>query len=316
MILLDTLRARPDRVLLYGHRGARSAFAENTMPGFEYLRMIGIDAVEIDVQNAAGSVPVLVHNPLLPGFATRDARGQWIASDGPKVIATPHAELATYDVGALRIGSEYQMRFSSQARLDAVRIPTFADFCAWAADQPGFVVNVEIKSIAYTDTLGDAPAPLTHAILDVIEAHGLVDRVVISSFDWRCLTICAERAPGIPLGCLTEIRQSEDRLDQNIYVGSPWLAGIEPGEHQSLPDAVADFGMPIWCPYYLDLTAADLARAKARGLVVNVWTVNAPADIRRMVEMGVDGIITDDPALAQNVLAGMGHGWRHVSAPG
>ncbi len=58
-------------------------------------------------------------------------------------------------------------------------------------------------------------------------------------------------------------------------------------------------GGKIWSPYFGDVDAASLAEARALGLAVVVWTVNAPADIARMFDLGVDGLISDRPDLVR-----------------
>ena len=89
----------------------------------------------------------------------------------------------------------------------------------------------------------------------------------------------------------------------NIVDGSDWMAGVTRRDHNgSLPETIAALGGKVWCPYFKDLTANDLAQAQALGLVVNVWTVNTLSDINVMADMGVDGIISDYPARVQNVL--------------
>jgi glycerophosphoryl diester phosphodiesterase len=58
-------------------------------------------------------------------------------------------------------------------------------------------------------------------------------------------------------------------------------------------------GGHTWSPFFADLDAAKRAEAKALGLAVVVWTVNEPADIARMLDLGVDGIISDRPDLVR-----------------
>ncbi len=87
------------------------------------------------------------------------------------------------------------------------------------------------------------------------------------------------------------------------------------GGQARLPASVAAEGGGTWAPRHDELTPGLLARAKALGLRVVPWTVNAPDDIARFARWGVDGIITDDPVVAQAVLHPAGHGQSPRPAP-
>jgi glycerophosphoryl diester phosphodiesterase len=76
---------------------------------------------------------------------------------------------------------------------------------------------------------------------------------------------------------------------------SAWTAGFQLKDLGSVPKMVKAAGGDIWSPYFGDLDAAKRAEAKALGLVVIPWTVNDPAQIARMLDLGVDGIISDRP---------------------
>ncbi|QIE43188.1 glycerophosphodiester phosphodiesterase (plasmid) [Rhodobacteraceae bacterium SC52] len=307
----EHLRRRTDRVLIYGHRGARGVFPENTLQGFDYLSQIGIDAVEIDVLTARDGVPVVTHNPYLLPETTRDADGNWLTEPSSRVCDMDTAELASFDIGAIRPGTRYHTRFSDQARLNGVSVPSLDAFCEWAKVSPNFILDIEIKSFASEPHLTLPPKELATAVLQTVQRHGLMDRAIWQSFDWRVLHAMREIEPDVPLGYLSQILQPERDSDGNIYEGSPWTDGIVPENYDAgLPDAIIADGGDFWCPHYKDLTATSMARAKSLNLPVNVWTVNDPSDIAHMALMGVDGIITDFPARAQNVLTNLDIGWR------
>ena len=93
----------------------------------------------------------------------------------------------------------------------------------------------------------------------------------------------------------------------NLEVGrdgaSPWLAGVDIDAHAgSAPRAIKALGGSIWSPFHREVTKATVAEAHALGLEVHVWTVNKETDMRRMLEMQVDGIITDYPNIARSVI--------------
>jgi len=303
------LRRRDDRVLIYGHRGARGIFAENTMPGFDYLAQIGIDAVEFDVLVTADGVPVLTHNPALSGDTTRDAAGAWLGDPGPVIFDISAHDLSAYDVGAIRHGTRYHVLFPDQARLSGVAIPTLESFCAWAIRQPGMVLDIEIKSFATRPHLTPPPDTLVAMVLDPMAQHGLLGRSLVQSFDWRVVHAAARARPDLPRGHLTLTVENAGTMTPNLYDGAPWLDGAAFAK-ASVPQMVAQAGGDLWCPFFRDLRERDVAEAHALGLAVNVWTVNEVADMDRMIDYGVDGIITDLPARAQNVLSARGMHWR------
>ncbi|MCC5985193.1 MAG: hypothetical protein JJU42_12585 [Rhodobacteraceae bacterium] len=286
---------------IYGHRGARGVLPENTMAGFDYLRGLGADGVEIDVQNAAGRVPVVIHDPRVPMALARTPDGVWLTEPGPKVIDLGVAALQAYDIGRLNPATPYGTHHPDQRPADGARVPTLDAFLSWAAEGAPEVLNIEIKSYAHRDDLGDPPAVLVEDVLSAVHRHGLAGRVLISSFDWRVLTAVRAADPMIARGYLSaETSPSEG----NVFDGSPWMDGLRLEDHGgSLPRLIAAQGGLVWCAWHRDLTAARVAEAQALGVAVNAWTVNTPEDIAAVIAQGVDGIITDLPALAQEIAA-------------
>jgi glycerophosphoryl diester phosphodiesterase len=281
--------------VVLGHRGARGVLPENTLAGLDYLPGIGVAAAEIDLAVTRDGVPVVVHDPLLDPDKVRGPDGAWL-SDGVRVIDLTAAELALWDVGGLRPGSVAAGLFPDQRSVPGARVPTLRAVCQWAAARPGFVLTLELKSDPTAPALTPPPADMVAAVLAEVDAAGIGDRVILQAFDWRVLE--AARGMGVVLSGLSH-------MEKTVRPGSPWLAGRACGP-DDLAGALADTGAQVWCPFRDDLTPERLARARALGLLVHVWTVNDAGDIARFAAMGVDGIITDYPARAVSVLSGMG----------
>lgn len=287
--------AEQPKITVFGHRGARGIFPENTMTGFQYLYDIGVMAVEIDVQNAANRLTVLSHDPHVkrPG-----------ESHFQLVRETSDTQLAGLKVGGLRPGSTDLTLFPDQAQLPDAQVPTFESFCRWAVDHTPMLLNVEIKSHAIDPNLYDPPDVIISDVVDQLEKYALTNRCVISSFDWRVLSACALRSPDIPRGYLTLEQSHGTTMEPNVIDGSPWLNGATREDYGGgLPRLIANLGGKVWSPYFKDLTCKDLSVAHTAGLLVNVWTVNDHDDIDQMIDMGVDGIISDYPARVQNKIA-------------
>ncbi len=309
---LAALRRAPGIIRLHGHRGARAVMPENTMAGFAFALEAGLKAIEFDVLFSAEGVPVLHHDFHLSPHSVRDAQGNWIEGPGPLVHALPLEELRRYNVGGLRDDTLYGARFPDQVFLDHATIPTLDELAALLArPEHGDVwMNLEIKSSPHLPEATPPIPDLVAATLEVLERHGLRRRCLLQCFNWHVLDEIARQDPSMPRSFLSARASTDSSDEDNIYPGSPWLAGHAPDAHgNSLPRTVAAAGGQVWSPYHRDLSRAELAEARELGLLVNVWTVNEPRDLDRMIAMGVDGIITDTPGRAQRRMLSHGLHW-------
>ncbi len=310
---LSALRKAPGIVRIHGHRGARGVLPENTLIGFRNTFDIGVDVVELDVLTTADDVPVITHYPRLMAASTRDAAGRWQEGPGPAIRDLTLAALQAYDVGGLRAGTDYATRFPDQAFLDNQRIPTLAELAEIVSRPPydGVWLNIEIKSKPSRPEFTPPLPDYVSGILAVLERFRLFARVILQSFDWRILQEVAKQAPDLPRSHLSYLDRPDPPMDPNIIDGSDWMAGASRADAGgSLPDLIADMGGAVWSPHYSDIRADEVARAQARGLIVNAWTVNSPAEIQAAIDAGVDGLITDYPARAGRILLAQGLTWR------
>jgi glycerophosphoryl diester phosphodiesterase len=269
--------------MLIGHRGARGLFPENTLEGFARTLALGVCALEFDVGLTADGVPVVLHDPRPnPDLGRLD--GQWPTAPGPPVHRTSFADLAAYDIGRARPNGRVASLFPDQAPIDGARIPSLASVIAATGGAELWIELKSIPSAIAPDATAGAEA-LTDAALDVIERGGAAGRVVVQSFDWRCLRRARARLPALRLSFLT---RDADRADRQEWFGRTETDG-------AAWQSVLAEGGAIWAPEYVDLSAATVAAARAAGLSVAAWTVNATNDMRRLVDWGVDWIITDYP---------------------
>ena len=282
-----------------GHRGARGLWPENTLEGFAATFALGVSSVELDVALTADGVPVVVHDPALNGDIVRGPDGRWLAGQGPLVRDLPRAALHRYDVGRLRPGGSYGAPYATQTPRDGARIPALADVLALARPA-GVVVDIEIKTMPDRPELTAAPERLVDAVLGVVAALGMQRHVALRSFDWRALSHAQRVAPAIPRGYITSA-DTEARA-------ALWWNGADPAAHGgSVPALIAALSPApgtLWAPGFRSLTAAQVARAHGFGLRVMPWTVNEPADMVRLIGIGVREICTDYPDRLHAVLAG------------
>ena len=263
-------------MLNIAHRGGAGLRPENTMAAFEAAVVRGCDGAELDVQLAADGVAVVHHDMRLnPALTRKD--GIWLTGEGPRIRDLSCTELERYDVGRPDPQSDYARAHPALRPADGARVPRFAEVVTLArtARKP-FLLFVELKS-ALTDSGAEAVA-LADAALAVLAAADYLDRTVFVGFDWRGLMRLKMQAPGARCWFTT------DRME---------------GDLKPVLDHIAAFRGDGWFPCYENATPENVAEARARGLKVGAWTVNTPADMRRLAEL--DAICTDRPDLLQGL---------------
>ena len=203
-----------------------------------------------------------------------------------------------FDVGRIRPGSAYAQRFPRQQAVDGARIPRLADLfeLVQASGNEGVRLNIETKISPVRPVETAAPGVFVRALLEAIGQSRMESRVFVQSFDWRTLASYERKPRHIPTVYLRAERSCPYNIEART--GSPWTAGFHVSRFGgSVPKMVKAAGGAAWSPDMADLTLEALEEAQALGLKVIVWTVNAEADIRRLMEWGVDGIISDYPDL-------------------
>lgn len=287
-------------VEVQGHRGARGLAPENTLPAFRKALELGVDTLELDAAVTKDGVVVVAHDPLLNPDITRGPDGQFLAKAGPAIHDLTFAELQRYDVGRMKAGTAYAKRYPAQEPVDGTRIPTLAEvFAAARGQRVGF--NIEIKTDPGKPAETLAPEAFARALVDEVRRNGMASRVTIQSFDWRGLKVVQEIAPGIPTVYLTVEGRNFNTMRGDNGAASPWTAGLRLADYGSVAKMVKAAGGRIWSPNFNDVDKAKVDEAHALGLKVVVWTVNEPEQIRKMIELGVDGIISDRPDVAMKL---------------
>jgi glycerophosphoryl diester phosphodiesterase len=292
---------------LEGHRGARGLAPENTLPAFAKAIEIGVTTLELDLHLTRDGVLVVHHDSRLNPETTRRADGTYLSEVGPALLTLSFDELRTYDVGRLKPGSHYAKTFSKQEPVDGTRIPALFELFELVrsrhADHIRF--NIETKLAPGSHDTPE-PEPLARAVAAAVGESGMAERVMVQSFDWRTLRILAEIAPKLRRSCLTS-EGHFDTMQRGVDGPSPWTAGLDIDDFGgSVPRLVQAAGCQVWSPSFRDLSEERIREAKALGLEVIPWTVNRPEHIERMIEWGVDGLITDYPDRARAVLAAKG----------
>jgi glycerophosphoryl diester phosphodiesterase len=280
-----------------GHRGARALAPENTLPAFALALTLGVSTIETDIAITRDGVLVISHDTTLNPDITRGPDGQFLAGRGPLIHKTDFAELQRYDVGRLKPDTRYAKLYPEQKPVDGTRLPRLADLFALVKksgnDQVRFALETKLSPLAPDDT--QAPEPFARALIAAVRAAGMAQRTTILSFDWRTLQVVQKEAPEIGTVYLTAQQEWMDNVGAGKPQTSPWTAGFRYADHGSVPKLIKAAGGRIWSCYHGDLDAAKVAEAHALGITVLAWTANEPGLIARLMDLGVDGIVTDRP---------------------
>jgi glycerophosphoryl diester phosphodiesterase len=293
---------------LQGHRGARGLLPENTLPAFARALAIGVSTLELDTAVTRDGMVVVSHDATLNPDITRDQDGQWITRGDLAIHALTWQQLQAYDVGRIRPLTAYAQRFSAQRPVDGTRIPRLSEVFELArrAGNANVRFNIETKISPEQPRLTTSPENFARTLIKLIRSENLVSRVTIQSFDWRTLQVVQREAPGIATVYLTAQQPWLDNIRAND-VSSPWTAGFHVTRYGgSVPRMVKAAGGAVWSPHFGDLAREQLHEARQLGLKVVVWTVNEDADIARMIDWGVDGIISDYPDRLRRLAAERG----------
>jgi len=290
---------------LQGHRGTRGLAPENTMAAFRRALEFGVTTLETDMGVTKDDVVVISHEPALyPPLVRVD--GAWLKEPGPPIRMLTYAELSRYDIGRTDPATPYGKNFPEQRAADGERFPTLDQVLA-LAKSAGVRVNIETKITPTSGATVADPESFAKLVVERVAAAGMEKRATVQSFDWRTLAAVRRLNPAIETVCLTNEGGPNDTVAPRDGVPSPWFGGLKLDDYRgSVPALVAAAGCAAWSPNFQSLTRERLADAKARGLRVVTWTVNAPADMARLVDWGVDGLISDYPDRARKVLADKG----------
>ena len=302
---------KPNYIRIFGHRGARGEIAENSIEGFKHTFALGIKAIEFDVVISKDKIPVLYHYFHLISDIVRDESGNWLKNSEQKVFDKTYEELSKYNIGGLDPESKHGKRFKEQKLLKNAKIPKLSELLELVSrkENKDVFLNLEVKSTPFKMGLTPIPGDTVSLILKDIDTYKLEDRIIISSFDWRILYELKKQNPSILRGFIT-LQQDLSITKKNIYENSPWMVkNYSLDQLFLLPNIIKSLEGHVWSAFYRDVTKQNVELAHKHGLATCVWTVNREQDIIRMIEYGVDGIITDYPKKVQEICKSKNISW-------
>ncbi|WP_278850442.1 glycerophosphodiester phosphodiesterase [Megamonas funiformis] len=299
---------------LEAHRGGRDIRPENTLYSYAYAIELGATSIECDMQLTKDGQIVMSHNPILNSDITRDENGNYIENNKYDIRLMIVDELKKFDVGVMdpNCGEYYDLHGKTQFTYDA-KIPTLEELMQLIQSygDKNIVLNIETKSYPDPASAGYKnnadPKKFVEVFNNIVKKYDMEDRVVLQSFDWQTLIEMKKLNPNISTSALWQEQPSWGRDSESLRryekKKSPWLGGLDIKDYQGNPVKAAHaIGADIISPYYTEISKQDVDEAHSLGMKVVPWTVNNEKDMNMLLDMGVDGIISDKPWLLKQVL--------------
>ncbi len=256
------------------HRGGAGLYPENTKSAMKNALDLDVNTLEFDLQlSQDGQVVVSHDNYFHPRYATRPD-GTLIQEEDPKeyLYLMPYDSIAKYDVGLRPVD-----RWPGQQKVAEVKplASDLIDFTESYAKKP-VNYNIEIKSWpgAGEGILWPDYKTFCNACVPLLLSKNLGDRLIVQCFDTRALNYMHEKWPELTLSYLTEAYDGGDieQLLKNLTFVPEW-----------------------WSPESSVVTPENVAWCHAHGIGVVPWTVDDPAEMTRLVDCGVEAIISNYP---------------------
>ncbi|MGA9871947.1 MAG: glycerophosphodiester phosphodiesterase family protein [Rhodococcus sp. (in: high G+C Gram-positive bacteria)] len=304
---------------LQAHRGGLGLVTESTVESFTNALGLGVDTLELDTQITEDGIAVVTHDRKVSDKKCVDTTPAFVDDPeypyvGKYVNTLSLAQIETLDCGSLRLEN-----YPQQRTVPGASMPTLTAVLELVAsvDAPDVKLNVETKVEAGSPTETAPREQFVTVVLETIRDAGFLDRVTVQSFDWGALQLVRGIEPSVPVVALT----NGEFLQVGQPGASPWLGGIDIDEFGGDPiAAVASFGASALSPvqgtpqsgkigdsdFELYVTQKMVDDAHAAGIRVIPWTVDDPDTMNALMDMGVDGIITDYPDRLRTVMSDRG----------
>ncbi len=268
-----------------GHRGARGVYPENTIPGFIYALEAGVNTIELDVVVSYDKKIVVSHEPWMSAAICSHPNGDSVKGSEEKSLnlyKMLYDEIASYDCG-----KRGNSKFPQQKTM-----PVYKPLLSAVIDSIEKTIrakklkpiqyNIEIKSMPKgDDDYHPKPEEFAKLVLDVIRKFPISDRVIVQSFDVRPLKKIRKINPEIKLAMLVAVGSMSTYLRK------------------------LNFTPEVYSPNFRLVGKKLVTKAHNKGMKVIPWTVNDESEMRKQLEYGVDGIITDYPEVLIKLLAGL-----------
>ena len=311
--------AEPPPFDLQAHRGGLGLTVESTLASFDKAIRLGVSTLELDVQITQDGQAVVTHDRKVNGSKCQDTAPASPGDPEYPYVGDYVNTLSLAQVRTLDCGSQTLPQFPGQQASPGERMPLLSEVFdlvqAYGAEDLKLNVETKVEAGAPSET---APREQFVQVTDrEVRAADIADQVTIQSFDWGSLMRMKQVDPRLPLVALTNY----DFLQTGQPGKSPWLGGIDIDDFGGDPiKAIDSFGASAFSPvhgfpqngkvtdagYKPYVTKEMVAEAHRYDIAVIPWTVDDKPTMNKLIDDGVDGLITDYPDRLREVLADRG----------
>jgi glycerophosphoryl diester phosphodiesterase len=267
---------------LQGHRGMRGLFPENSILGFLKALELGVNTLELDIVMSGDTQLVVSHEPFISSAICQYPGGRQIPKETEKELNMYHMtynEIKAFDCGSL-LNQDFLLQ--EKSRVSKPLLTEVLDTVEQVATAKGQLIhyNIELKSeLALEGIYHPEVAVFCEAAYQAINNQVDWPRITIQSFDFRILRYFNKHYPEVQLALLIE-----NELSWELNIDS---LGFKPEIYS--------------CDYAL-LSAETISELQEINMKVIPWTVNDSIDMRQLIHWGVNGLITDYPNIALQIL--------------
>ncbi|NIF05260.1 glycerophosphodiester phosphodiesterase [Chryseobacterium sp. Tr-659] len=287
------------------HRGGKSLYPENTIPAMKNALEMNITTLEMDLAVTKDKKVILSHDAFLSPELVTKPDGTYIPRDSGfyyKIYDMPYTKIQTFDVGLKKLTN-----YPDQKKMRAQK-PLFSDVIdaceAYSRElkRPLPFYNIETKTRPFSDHIfHPEPKEFVDLMMKIIMEKGIQDRVIIQSFDPRTLEIIHKKYPKIMTAFLVEKVDDKKLAQQRTYFKDISLEKFKmyPNHLNGVAGDMKflSFTPTIYSPDHTLVTSQLIKECHALGMKVIPWTVNTKERLSELKEMGIDGVISDDPRI-------------------
>ena len=286
---------------LQAHRGGRGEWTEESLAAFANSLKLGVSTLELDTHLTTDGKVIVWHDDTIQADKCRDTAPATPGDAQYPYVGDRVAELSLAQIKTLDCGFTQLKGYPEQDVIEGNRIAELKDVFQLVRDADAKKVrfNIETK-VEDGKSGGEGMVALTKAVVTEIYTAGMAGRSTVQSFDWSSLNLTKKIAPQLPLVALSS---GDAWLEVGQPGASPNLGGIDIDTYGgSLAKAAAAQGYDVISPTFSSVTPGMIKEAHELGLPVIPWTVNTTADMTRLMDLGVDGIISDYPTRLRTVM--------------
>ncbi|MFE5836757.1 glycerophosphodiester phosphodiesterase family protein [Arthrobacter sp. NPDC056493] len=286
---------------LQSHRGGRGEWTEESLAAFANSLKLGVSTLELDTHLTDDGKVIVWHDDTIQANKCVDTAPATANDPEYPYVGRRVAELSLAQIKTLNCGFRQLPGYPEQQVIEGNRIAELRDVFQLVHDFGAKKVRFNVETKVEDGQAGGAGSvALTKAVVTEIYMAGMSGRSTVQSFDWSTLNYTRKIAPQLPVVALSS---GDAWLQVGKPGAAPELGGIDIDDYDgSLPKAAKALGYDVISPAFASVTPKMIAEAHEFGLPVIPWTVNTTADMARLMDLGVDGIITDYPTRLRTLM--------------